>query len=267
MDRSSFIEDHAYLVRFAVLFAVWGVVGYEYKLFMDLTIRGQVLSGLFFSASILVALGVKTRCSMLVLGATMLVHGLMSYHRNSLLCGTVAAVSALLPLGAFYSFDRLRLVGAPELPYQPLSDPVRPTPLAVGLFGTLLAVIVAGPAFNQIFHGNIRIFRNWEMFSAIGKGVVVAEFTSVAGGRRVPVDYLALLGHKVRHVGVHRNKAFIEDYRIIGPEQLASVVARVCRASPDAPSLRLNARIATLKHGWQTLYDGSEPLCAAGPAR
>src|SRR5438128_1092056 len=44
----------------------------------------------------------------------------------------------------------------------------------------LVAVFMfAGPMYRQVFHGSSKVFRNWTMFSGIGRGYMDVRFTVV----------------------------------------------------------------------------------------
>lgn len=264
-ERYPILWDYSFIVRFAVLFAIWGSAGFDYKIFMDLSLRGVVLCLSFFVTSILVFVGYKTRASMLALAATLLIHGLTFHHLFSLAGAVYALLSTLLPIGAFYSVDRLIEVHAAPVPYQPSPQA---TARPAGIYSRLAFIIlliwnIGGPAYNQVFHHDSKLFLSWHMFHTIGRDLINVEFYTMNGQSREHVDYPGLLGHKVKLPGVHRNNRAVKDLRIVGVQNLDDLIARVCKRVDDPAALRLDARIATLKQGWRQLYDGQTPVCDA----
>ena len=72
---------------------------------------------------------------------------------------------------------------------------------------------------------------------------------------------MELLGHKNQAPGVFRDWKVQPDTRIVGADNLEDVIQRLCKTVDRPGTLRLEAKIATLKQGWKTLYNGSEPIC------
>lgn len=257
-------ERYSPIGRFFLLFLIWGAVGYSYKIFMNLTLPGFMLSMLFFATSALLVIGLFTRASAAALGVTLIIHGYVQGSTASILCGVASALSAAFPIGAYLSVDRyLQLRGSPE-PYVPAASAVVPlSPLAIGMFAVLAAFMIGGPTYNQIFHHRNMIFRSWDMFHKIGANVVnVRFFLADAAGQR-DTDYMAQLGHVVNVSGTNRreNRRFKNDINIVGADRLEAIITRMCASVRNPSSLRVEARIASMKDGWKRLYDGSEPIC------
>lgn len=253
------------LLRFPILFFIWGSVGFVYKVFMNLSPGGFVLSMLFFATSSLVVLGWMTRLSMATLGAILIVHGYIHGGTGSILCGVVATLSALLPLGEYYSLDRYLKLRMPPGSYDPLA-PVLAARLSspvMLLFVVLAAFMIGGPTYNQIFHHQNKLFRSWDMFHRIGAQIVNVHFFYAEAGERRDTDYMDELGHKGAVSGTNRdeNKPYRRDLDIVGAQDLESLIARVCASSRTPSSLRVEARIASMKEGWRELYKGNEPVC------
>ncbi|WP_340315598.1 hypothetical protein [Rhizorhabdus argentea] len=253
------------LLRFPILFFIWGSVGFVYKVFMNLSPGGFVLSMLFFATCALVVLGWMTRLSMAALGAILMVHGYIHGGTGSILCGVVAALSALLPLGEYYSLDRYLKLQTPPGFYDPVTPTSAPrlSPPVMLLFALLAAFMIGGPTYNQIFHHQNKMFRSWDMFHRIGAQIVNVHFFYAEAGRRRDTDYMEELGHKGLVSGTNRdeNKPYRRDLNLVGAHDLESLIARVCASSRTPSSLRVEARIASMKDGWRELYKGSEPVC------
>ena len=49
--------------------------------------------------------------------------------------------------------------------------------LRLVIFLVVVAFIMVGPAYRQVFGGQNRAFRNWIMYSTIGLGDIDARFT------------------------------------------------------------------------------------------
>ena len=112
--------------------------------------------------------------------------------------------------------------------------------------------MIAGPAAEQIFGVQSPWLRSWTMFSAIGLGVIDASF-EIRGpdGALVPLDRFAMLG-------APRNGRL---KWIKSPEELASVIKRLCAVAGQGADIRVRARLGT-RGGWQTIHTDAENACA-----
>ena len=263
MNNERLVQQYASLARFVILFFIWGTVGYQYRLYMDLTVSGPVLSLLFFGASTLVMLGWKTRSSMIALALALVAHAFLLHTKSPLPGAGLAAFSAFLPIGASYSVDRYLQVPAPVSAYIASTPEAerQPAPWAIPLFIGLVVLIVGGPTYNQLLNRDSKWFRAWDMYHVIGKDLVNVRFFEGSGAGQTRVGYMEALGHKNPGFGVFRDGKVQPDAQIIGTDNLQQAIQQMCDASDRPASLRLEARIATLKQGWKTLYDGSEPIC------
>jgi len=263
MNNEGLIQQYSSLARFVILFFIWGTAGSKFKLYMDLTVRGLALSVAFFGASTLVMLGWKTRSGMIALAVTLFAHAALLHANSSLPGAGLAALSIFFPIGAFYSLDRYLRIPAPAAPYIPGTPEAgrQAPPWAVPLFIALLIIIVGGPTYNQVLNRNSRWFRAWDMYHVIGKDLINVRFYETSGTGRTKIDYMAVLGHKNQAPGVFRDWKVQPDTRIVGASNLQDVIQRLCKTVDHPGTLRLEAKIATLKQGWKTLYDGGEPIC------
>lgn len=263
MNNDRLIQQYSSLARFIILFFIWGTAGSKFKLYMDLSAGGLVLSMLFFGASTLVILGWKTRSSMIALAATLLAHAVLLHAKTSLAGAGLAALSILFPIGACYSLDSYQHVPAPAAPYLPSTPEAdrQAPPWTVPLFIALLIIIVGGPTYNQVLNRNSRWLRAWDMYHVIGQNLVNARFFETTGTGRRRIDYMEVLGHKNQAPGVFRDWKAQPETRIVGTDNLEGLIQQLCKTVVSPDSLRLEAKIATLKEGWKTLYNGSEPVC------
>lgn len=264
--RVPMVEDYGFLIRFLVLFSVWGAIAYTFRLYLDLTWRGLVLAGLFMVASVLVFVGLWTRSAMIALGAVVLLKAWVLHSRFAATVALLPLISALLPLGGLYSVDRLLQVRRPPVPYVPAGPALEvalPTSARV-LFAALVLFMIGGPAYNEIFHHHSKLFRSWDMYHVIGKNLITVRFFRANDASAAPMEYMKVLGHHLRGPGVMNNRQRVrDDMRIIGTLSLDDVIARMCAAVPDPASLRLKSDIAWLKQGWRPLYHGDEAICDA----
>ena len=119
-------------------------------------------------------------------------------------------------------------------------------------FMAIAGFMIAGPAAEQIFGVQSPWLRSWTMFSAIGLGVIDASF-EIRGpdGALVPLDRFAMLG-------APRNGRL---KWIQNPEELASVIKRLCAVAGQGADIRVRARLGT-RGGWQTIHTDAENACA-----
>ncbi len=260
------IEQASSIGRLLVLIVIWAAVGNDFKLYMDISVRGLIVSTLFTGTSILVVVGFRTRLAMLALAASMLVHGLAFDSRSSLAGAILAAATAALPIGSYYSLDRLLRLGVARVPTPPTYlDTRRPRPFAIPMYLALAAFILGGPIYNQVLNHDSKYFLMWDMYHTIGTNLVNAHFfTTTSAGDRSEIDYLTVLGHKTRVAEIKRirDRQLAEDTRIVGAPQLESVIWRLCGRVADPATLRVEATIASVTEGWLTLYTGNEPVCS-----
>lgn len=267
--RGELLERYAPIGRFILLFMIWGFAAWDYKLFMDLSVRGFATSAIFFAACALVIVGYKARASMLLLGLTMVVHGVLRHHNPSLVFGAVALVASAFPIGAYLSLDKYLSLTMKPTPYAPTGVYKRQAleSFAKPLTLIILAFMIGGPIYNQVLHHNTRKFLKWDMFAVHAHDLVQAGFFTVRGGVEAKVNYLDLLGYK-GSPEVRRSLSAREalDRRITGRDQLDVVIQRVCAAAPDPAALRLRATIASPRKGWVPIYTGSELICTKSAA-
>ncbi len=262
MFKAARFKYYSSLSRAAFLVLIWGLTADQFKLFMDITVRGLILSLLYLAGSIFATIGFFTRTSFVLIFIALAGHALAFNHTPSFISAVFAAAGAVLPTGSFWSVDRALKVRRMAVPYVPTSDEVgRPLPVALDVvFLALIAFILGGPTWNHILHHNNRIFRSWDMYHVIGKNFVNVQFYTKVNGELVPVNYLEAIGYKgVKEVWrAGRGK---RELRIVGTERLAELIQEVCKAEPDPSVVRVKARIATLKNGWAPLFNGSEKIC------
>ncbi|RAZ90402.1 hypothetical protein DPM33_12810 [Mesorhizobium hawassense] len=120
------------------------------------------------------------------------------------------------------------------------------------VFIAIAAFMIAGPAAEQVFGVQSPWLRSWTMFSAIGLGVIDASFEiRQPDGALVPLDRFAMLD-------APRNGKL---KWIQNPEELASVIKRLCTAAGQGSDIRVRARLAT-RDGWQIIHTDAENACA-----
>lgn len=263
--RVPMVQDYGFLIRFMVLFTVWGSIAYTFRLYVNLSWTGLILSGLFAVASVMVFVGFWTRSAMVGLGLVVLSQAYVMHNRVAVGAGILPLISAILPLGGLYSLDRYLQLRRTPLPYVPRAAASAPaaSPGLRAIFVALVAFMIGGPAYNEIFHHHSKLFRSWDMYHTVGKELVILEFYRPIDGARQHVDYIQVLGHSRRYSGLARNRPLRADMRIMGAPALDGLIARVCGIVDDPASLRLDAKIATLKRGWWPLVHGDEMICSA----
>ena len=250
------------LLRFPVLFFIWATAAFDFRLYMDLTPLGVSINALFFLACVLTFAGFQTRIGFALLSASLFAKMAIFHHLWAGIGGSLALACVILPLGAYFSLDRyLDLRGIPPAT-EPTVPPFVPLPMPLKVFAVILiAFIIGGPATIQIARINTRIFLHWNMYDAIGVGIINANYYDTTDGKMQSVDFIQALGYKVRRVGIHHNRQ-LHDLRLHKRERLEEITQQLCATVPHPESLRLIANVATLKQGWQPLYNGAEHICS-----
>ncbi len=264
VDAAALIADYSFIVRFVMLALIWAFVAFEFKILMNLSISGVILSLLFFAANITVFIGYKTRLSMALLAAVIFARGYLDHNGNSMGAAALTLLTVALPIGRYYSLDRYLELRTAPTPYQPSAEG-QAKPLALGwkiMFLIFAANAIGGPIYNQVFHHNNRYILSWHMFHRKGRNVVQVEFSHLRGGKPVPFDYIKGLGIELKRPETRHNKRN-DDVLIVGIPHLQDVISRLCATDKDPANLRVKARLATLERGWYPLYAGTEPLCTS----
>lgn len=258
------LRGYVPLLRFVVLFWIWGTAASQYRIYMDLSIRGVILDALFYPACVLVFVGLFTRSSMVLLGLTLIARAALVGHHWSAIGGVLALASAALPIGGYYSVDRyLQLRGAPsEAMPAARADPL---PIYAKILAlAFIAFIILGPATIQVGRVQTRAFIHWNMYDIIGVGNINANYYDVSSGKPVFTDYIEARGYTMRRAGIHHNHKLRHDMRLTSRKRLAAITGEMCALSAAPQNLRLVARIATVKQGWQPIFTGSERICVEG---
>lgn len=127
-------------------------------------------------------------------------------------------------------------------------------------FAVLAAVIVLGPFYRQVLHGEMRAFRSWRMFRGLGHDVCDVRYSRVMpDGRAMDVDRYTLLG-VARPPHAPRDIWMIESMAAA-----AELAQRLCEHLPPTErDLRLAARCGS-RAGWLPASDGSRNFCAPAP--
>lgn len=128
------------------------------------------------------------------------------------------------------------------------------------LFFTILAWMILGPVYRQVFGGTSQIFRSWIMFRNFGidpatkDSLMDADFYVVDNGKLIEINRFEILGYD------NPKRALEEVFRIMGKPGIERVSERLCQELGDDADLRVKARMATT-NGWKTLYNAEDNLC------
>lgn len=264
MGDISRLLKYSYLLRIAVLILIWGTVAHKYKLLGDISIKGFIVSALFFLSNIFAFIGFKTRTAMAILGATLLAHFFFDHDRSSLAMAAFTFAATLLPVGRYGSLDRYIASGKKITPYIPSpEDKSNQISLVWKIIFVIFSVnSIGGPTYNQILHHDTPYFLSWHMFHVKGRETVTVRFFHKEPSRETEADYLKALGIHIKRPEIWHNRD-IPEMLIVGIPQLQSIIVRLCKVDPQPATLHLEARLATLQNGWYQLYDGKAPICAA----
>ena len=132
--------------------------------------------------------------------------------------------------------------------------------IRAALFFIILAWMLFGPAYRQVFGGENKIFRSWTMFENMGidpdtnNGLMDATFYVVNNGELTEINRFEILGYdKPKH-------APEKIFRITGDSGIKHVSESLCKKLGNDTDLRVKARMAT-KQGWKTQYNAEKNLC------
>ena len=123
--------------------------------------------------------------------------------------------------------------------------------IRLAVFIAIAAFMLTGPVAEQMLGTRSTFWRSWTMFSAIGLGLVDASFqTRQPDGTLRPLDRFATLDarrdRKVR--------------RIVGADELTTLIERLCQALGPEADLRVKARLA-MRQGWQIIRTDDRNAC------
>lgn len=264
MVRAWSVKHYASLARFGLLALIWGATAKYYTLYMDISIRGVILSILYVAGSILATAGLITRAGFALLFVALIAHGVAFNHTLSFAASPLAAIGAILPTGAFWSADRALMFRNVPPSYIPTSAEAA-LPLSLGrelTFAGLALLIICGPVWNHVLHHhNSHFFRSWDMYHNLGRNLVNFQFYIKSNNELVPLDYIKTVDYHGPREVARAGSKYNDILRRFKANGLDDVIKKVCKTVPDPSALRVKAQLAVVNDGWLPLFRGDEKIC------
>lgn len=128
--------------------------------------------------------------------------------------------------------------------------------LRLVIFLVVVAFIMVGPAYRQVFGGQNRVFRNWIMFSRIGLGDVDARFTQLHdNGAGTVLDRREVLAGRFKKS--RRSNVWLIRLRRGGA---VNVAKQLCEVLGPEVRIKIDSRVAT-RTGWKPYITGRIVEC------